>query len=296
MNLLIFRRTSMNSNKTIIISVLVMSLFFLVKPAESQIKYSYGSKWKSPFFTIEVAGSYNPPIQDAHGEVADFFKFKDYGTSIGWGAQFNFKFGLGPKAQYRPYITLGYCQLFGSDDKNAYIETNYIRYGYPLPGSAVYGANPLKGESAIILRIPYAGVGFEYAFTTADPKRRQYIPFIGSEFYLSVITGKYRQTSPQAPYSHAETPFIIKSDVRFGLGLGAGMDIRFTKGFGMVFGFKYKLSNLIGKTADYLKEENKMNLLDYYDTDMNSNLKESRSIGFMELYLGASFFVGKSDK
>ena len=161
----------------------------------------------------------------------------------------------------------------------------------------MYGANPLPGESAIILRIPYAGLGFEYAFTTADPKKRKFIPFVGTEFYLSVITGKYRQTSPLAPYTPgAETPFIIKADVRFGIGAGAGMDIRFTKGFGMVFGFKYKLSNLIGKTADFLKEENKMNLLDGYDTEMNTNLKESRDIGFMELYLGASFFIGKSDK
>ena len=287
----------MESNKTIITCILAMSLFFLIRPAESQIKYASGSKWKSPFFTIEVAGSYNPPIQDAHGEVADFFKFKDYGTSIGWGAQFNFKFGLGPKAQYRPYITLGYSQLYGSDDKNAYIETNWINNGYPLKGSAVFGTNPLPGESATILRIPYAGLGFEYAFTEADPKKRQFIPFVGTEFYLSVITGKYRQTSPIAPYTPgAETPFLIKADVRFGIGAGAGMDIRFTKGFGIVFGFKYKLSNLIGKTADFLKEENKMNLLDGYDTDLNTNLKESRNIGFMELYLGASFFVGKSKK
>ena len=64
----------------------------------------------------------------------------------------------------------------------------------------------------------------------------------------------------------------------------------------MVFGFKYKLANMIGKTADFLKEENKMNLLDGEDTDLNTNLKDTRSIGFMELYLGASFFVGKSDK
>jgi hypothetical protein len=287
----------MISKRVIFSCILAMSLLFLVQPAKSQIKYSTGGKWKSPFFTIEVAGSYNPPIQDAHGELADFFKFKDYGTSIGWGAQFNFKFGLGPQAQYRPYITMGYCQLFGSDDKNAFIETNYINNGYPLKGSALYGTNPLPGESAIILRIPYVGLGFEYAFTTADPKKRQYIPFIGSEFYLSVITGKYRQTSPVAPYTPgSETPFIIKADVRFGLGLGAGMDIRFTKGFGMVFGFKYKLANMIGKTADFLKEENKMNLLDGSDTELNTNLKENRSIGFMELYLGATFFVGKSDK
>ncbi len=270
---------------------------FFISSSQAQIKYSSGSKWKSPFFTIEVAGSFNPPIQDASGELGDFFKFKNYGTSIGWGAQFNFKFGLGTYAEYRPYITLGYSQLFGSDDKNAFIESNYIDHGYPLKGSALYGTNPVKGESAIIIRVPYAGVGFEYAFTRADPKKRQFIPFVGTEFYLSVITGKYRQTSDFVPNNPGvETPYIIKADVRFGFGAGAGMDIRLTQGFGMTFGFKYKLANMIGKTADYLMEENKMNLLDGSDTDLNTNLKETRSIAFMELYLGASFFIGKSAK
>ena len=286
----------MSHKKTPIFFLIILSIFLLNLSSSAQIKYT-STKWKSPFFTIEVAGSYNPPIQESSGEVADFFKFKNYGTSIGWGAQFNFKFGLGNKAQYRPYITLGYSQLFGSDDKNAFIETNYIQYGYPLKGSSVYGTNPLPGESAIILRIPYAGLGFEYAFTEADPKKRQFIPFVGTEFFISVITGKYRQTSPIAPFTPgAETPFLIKADVRFGIGAGAGMDIRFTKGFGMTFGFKYKHANLIGKTADFLLEENKMNLLDKGDTDLNTNLKENRNVGFMELYLGASFFIGKSAK
>jgi hypothetical protein len=287
----------MDSKKALTTFITVFIMLVFVCSVQSQINYASGGKWKSPFFTIEVAGSYNPPIQDAHGELADFFKFKNYGTSIGWGAQFNFKFGLGPFAQYRPYITLGYSQLQGSNDQYAYIETNYINNGYPLSGSALYGTNPVKGKSAIILRIPYAGVGFEYAFTKADPKKRQFIPFVGTEFYLSVITGKYKQTSDLFSLNRGvETPYIIKADVRFGIGAGAGMDIRFTPAFGMNFGFKYKLSNLIGKTADYLLEENKMNLLDGYDTDLNTNLKESRSIAFMELYLGVCFFVGKSPK
>ncbi len=278
--------------------VLLAALAFETSAA-GQIKYT-SKKWKSPFFTIEVAGSYNLPIQESKGEVGDFFRFKNYGTSIGWGAQFNFKFGLGPKGTYRPYVILGYSQLYGSDDDSAFIGRNYIDKGYPLKGSAVFGTPPnnsTTGESAIIMRIPYAGFGFEYAFTETDPKKRQFIPFIGTEFFLSVITGKYRQTADNSPYMPGvETPYIIKPDVRFGLGIGAGMDIRFLKGFGMVFGFKYKHSNLIGKTADFLLEENKMNLLDGEDAELNTNLKETRNLAFFEFYLGACFFVGSSKK
>ena len=284
----------MSHKKTPIFFLIILSIFLLNLSSSAQIKYT-STKWKSPFFTIEVAGSYNLPIQESKGELGDFFRFKNYGTSIGWGAQFNFKFGLGDKGTYRPYIFLGYSQLFGSNDDSAFIAINYIQHGYPLKGSALFTAT--KGESAIIIRIPYAGLGFEYAFTEADPKKRQFIPFIGAEFFLSVITGKYRQTPVSAPYNPGvETPYIIKPDVRFGLGIGAGMDIRFTKGFGMAFGFKYKHSNLIGKTSDFLLEENKMNLLDKADTDLNTNLKENRNLAFFEFYLGASFFVGKSKK
>lgn len=279
--------------------LMLLFIFGFESMTSGQIKYKT-TKWKSPFFTIEVAGSYNLPIQESKGELGDFFRFKNYGTSIGWGAQFNFKFGLGPKGTYRPYVILGYSQLFGSDDDSAFIGRNYIDKGYPLKGSAVFGTPPnssTAGKSAIIIRIPYAGFGFEYAFTETDPKKRQFIPFIGSEFFLSVITGKYRQTPVSAPYNPGvETPYIIKADVRFGLGVGAGMDIRFTKGFGMVFGFKYKHSNLIGKTADYLLEENKMNLLDGEDTELNTNLNETRNLAFFEFYLGACFFVGRSAK
>lgn len=289
----------MSPAKVQVYCLTILTIFAFNLSSFGQIKYT-SRKWKSPFLTIEVAGSYNLPIQDSKGELGEFFRFKSYGTSIGWGAQFNFKFGLGAKGTYRPYIILGYSQLFGSDDDSAFIGRNYIDKGYPLKGSAVYGTPPnnsTKGKSAIIMRIPYAGFGFEYAFTETDPKKRQYIPFIGTEFFLSVITGKYRQTPDNAPYNPGvETPYIIKPDVRFGIGLGAGMDIRFTKAFGMVFGFKYKNSNVIGKTADFLMEDNKMNLLDGTDTELNTNLKENRSLAFFEFYLGACFFVGRSLK
>ena len=107
------------------------------------------------------------------------------------------------------------------------------------------------------------------------------------------------QTANQAPGVVApgiETPYIIKADVRMGIGIGTGMEIRFTPGFGMVFGFKYKLANLIGKGSVILREENKMNLLDKSAADLNSHLTQSRNISFLEFYLGGSFFVGKSKK
>jgi hypothetical protein len=276
-----------------IFTILFISIFSIGQ-LHSQI--TYGSKAKSPFLTIEIAGSYNLPIMDANSSLKDFFGFKGYGTSLGWGAQFNFKFGAGPKGQYRPYITLGYSQLQGSDDNFAYIDSNYISKGYPLRGSAMYKSTP--GKSNIVLRIPFVGLGFEYAFVEAN-KKRTFIPFIGMGFTVNIINGMYRQTptvSTRPDLSGIEVPFTIKTDVRVGINAGAGADVKLTKTFGITFGTRFQYSNLIAKNSTFLLEENKMNLLDKAATDLNTNLSKDRNIGYMEFYLGVCFLIGKSNK
>jgi len=274
---------------------LLLSFLFAVN-SYSQVKKT-SSKWKSPTFSIDIIGSFDVPLQESKGNIGDFFTYKNYGTKVGFGAQFNFKFGLGRYGQYRPYISLGYAQLENTDNNVAYIDSNEIANGYPLRGSEVYSSTP--GKSKMILRNPYFGAGFEYAFTMADKKKRMWIPFIGAEFLLNIITGIYRQTpttSVNASLSGLEVPFTIKSDIRFGIGAGAGLNVRLGKSAGIVFGAKYKLANLIGKKSDLLHEENKMNLLDAAATDFNTNLSKARNIGYMELYLGATIFMGKSKK
>jgi hypothetical protein len=191
---------------------------------------------------------------------------------------------------------LGYTQLQSSDDQNAYINTNWINNGYPLKNNQVF-STPVAGQSEMFLRIPYFGAGFEYAITTVDKKKRMWYPFFGVEFLMNVITGVYRQTSNNVPISAGvETAFNIKTDVRMGIGAGLGATIRFGKSAGITFGSKYKLANLIGKKSDFLQEENKMNLLDKAATELNSNLSKDRNIGYIELYLGATIFLGKTKK
>lgn len=279
------------------LSILLLSCFLLSQYSEAQVS-TVSKKWKSPFLTIETAGSVDLPIQDASGEIGDFFRFLNYGTSVGWGGQFNFKFGLGPKGTYRPYIFLGYAQLQGSNSQYAFIKTNIITStsGYPFPNNQL--PDSTFGSSTIVFRIPYVGLGFEYAFTEVDRKKRQFIPFVGVDFFVDVITGMYRQTQNPAVVSggDVETPFTIKTDVRLGIGAGTGADVRFTPNFGMTFGMKYKFANLIGKKSDFLREENKMNLLDASAPDLNSALSNNRNIGFLEFYLGAAFYIGSSKK
>src|SRR5438552_2035340 len=109
---------------------LVLLSFLFSANSDSQVKTT-SSKWKSPTLSIDIIGSFDVPIQEARGNIGDFFTYKNYGTSVGFGAQFNFKFGLGRYGQYRPYITLGYAQLENTDNNVAYIDSNEIAHGYP---------------------------------------------------------------------------------------------------------------------------------------------------------------------
>lgn len=276
--------------------VLLLLSVFAVNALNAQVK-TKSRNWKSPTFTIDIVGNYSLPLQESKGaNIGEFFSFKNYGMKWGWGGGFNLKFCLGPQGQYRPYVTLGYTQLQNKDDQNAYVNPDRINNGYPLQNNALFNP-PLSGNSEIFLRIPYFGAGFEYAVTMVDRKKRMWYPFFGVEFLMSVIAGTYRQTSPYAQtLPNEEVPYTIKSDVRLGIGGGLGATIRFGKYAGITFGGKYKLANLIGKKSDFLREENKMNLLDKTATDLNTNLSKDRNIGYMELYLGATIFLGKTKK
>jgi hypothetical protein len=93
-----------------------------------------------------------------------------------------------------------------------------------------------------------------------------------------------------------ETGYTIKTDVRMGIGGGLGAAVRFGKYGGISFGGKYKLYNLIGKKSDFLKETNKMNLLDKAATELHTSLSKDRNIGVLEFYAGFTIFLGKTKK
>lgn len=273
--------------------LLLLLSFTIFNTLNAQVKTT-SKNWKSPTFTIEIAPHYTLPLQESKGNIGDLFQFKNYGMKYGWGATFNFKFGLGPQGQYRPYLSLGYTQMQNKDDNFAYIKSNYVNSGYPYPSGT---DTAVSGKSELFLRIPSIAAGFEYAFTNVDKKKRKWYPHIGVEFLMSVIAGTYRQTSANVTVDpNLETSYTIKSDVRVGFAAGLGATIRLGRSAGITFGGKYKLYNLIGKKSDYLKETNKMNILDKSATNLNSSLSKDRNIGAIEFYLGATIFLGKSKK
>ena len=273
--------------------LLLLITFAAFNSLNAQVK-STSKNWKSATFTIEINPSYVLPLQESKGNLGELFQFKNYGMKYGWGASFNFKFGLGPQAQYRPYLSLSFVQMQNKDDNFAHIKSNYLNSGYPYPSGT---DTSVAGTSEMVIRFPSIAAGFEYAFMTVDKKKRKWYPHIGVEFLLSVIAGTYKQTSPNVTVDpNLQTSYIMKSDVRMGFGASLGATVRLGKSAGITFGGKYKLFNLFGKKSDFLKEVNKFNILDKANTSLNSSLSKDRNMGALEFYIGATIFLGKSKK
>jgi opacity protein-like surface antigen len=279
---------------------LVLLCFTVTGVSFSQVK-TKSSKLKPPKLTVELNSSYNLPLQETKGDVADFFQFKNYGTKIGFGGHLNFKLAVDrKKGSMRPYLTLGYAQFQNDDVNYAYIDSNNITGGYPLT-TGQYGK--VAGSCDLFLRSATAGLGFEYAFTKAD-KNGRFIPFMGLDLNLNVMWGLYKQTPTQTfpgqLNPNTEISYTIKSTVRFGFGVGGGFQYRVSEPFGLNLGFKYKWDNVIGKKSERTKsasqdpnDENKMELLDKGDTSINSLLSKDRNFGYISIYFGFAFYVGR---
>jgi hypothetical protein len=291
------KNPGINQNKNILILLMVTA--FLIGQTYSVTSQEPPSKIKyfPPRFIFELSGSFNLPVQDAYGHLQDFFTFKDYGLVHGIGFHFNIKYAANKKAALFPYISLGFAQLQNNDFGIAFIDSNNISSGYPLPGSATYNATP--GNSVLMIRDFYAGIGVQYIFRTSKPV----MPFAGILLDYNYLWGYYVQT-PNIPIGEnpaAQETFTIRSTSRAGIGAEAGIDYRISQNLGFVFGTRYKLSNLFGKSSDYVKpvsedpgSKNTMTLLDKADTGLNTNLNKSRNLAYLEFYLGFAIFIGKT--
>lgn len=177
----------------------------------------------------------------------------------------------------------------GKDNSTAYIDSNVIQNGYPLPGSTQF--TPTSGTSKMLFHHFLVGAGFEYDFVN----KTKWTPYLGADLDLNVLFGTYKQTTNKSIniIPPEEVAYTIKSAVRFGFGVGGGINFRISRAFGFAFSTKYKFANLLGKSSASLNETNKMNLLDKSAPDINQLLSKSRNIDYFEFMLGVAFFIGR---
>lgn len=272
-----------------------IEVFLLFLTAFLIINHSYSQepddkpKYTPPKFIFELCGTFDDPTGSASGDVKDYFKFYNFGTTYGLGFHFNAKFAANKKATLYPFISAGFTQLQNDDAFNCYIDSNKISGGYPLPGNQQYSSTP--GSSLMILRTFFAGVGVQYYFSS----KNSFLPFAGAELNYNYIWGFYEQNpriiAGNAPGGSAT--FDINGTSRFGFSLNLGTDIRITRLLGFVLGANYRFANLIGKQSERSNEPNTINLLDKADTNIHSALNSSRNIEYVEFYLGFTIFAGR---
>jgi hypothetical protein len=224
-----------------------------------------------------------------YGEIGEFFSFSNYGVKLGFGGQINVKIAANKKGTIRPFLTLGYNMFTGTNGETAYIDSNNISNGYPLVNNNRYGTEP--GSSKMYIHIFNAGLGFGYDFVN----KTKWTPFLGFETDLNIIFGTYRQTPNQVRGQNPTeaVSYTIKQAARFGIGLDAGIQYRFSKVVGLSFITKYKYANLLGTSSNRITELNKMELLDKAAPDIHNLLTKSRRINYFEFNLGIGFYIGK---
>ena len=167
-----------------------------------------------PKFIFEIGGQFNVPVGSARGNyVSDFFQFQDYGLVYGVGFHFNVKYAANKKGTIFPYFTFGFVQLQNDDVNNAYIDSNIISNGFPLPANETYQSKP--GNCILAIRDIHAGVGLQYYFST----RKNILPFTGFEVDYNNIWGYYQQILGS---NTSKTIFNLNHASRVGIGIDAG--------------------------------------------------------------------------
>lgn len=208
------------------------------------------STFSQPQIKVHVTGGYNLPLPDLKGEYpADTNSlYQKSGFNVGADV----KYYLGKKRNVG--ITLsGAYNSFSSGD------------------ISMTGATMVSKVNIMAI-----GLGVEYSFM---PKGKTN-PFLGAEFTGNFFSGKRTVT----PTTGTASEFTLKSASRFGIGVGGGLDFTFNKSIGAVVGFKYNMTNLIGKDSVTSTVTNEYTLI-----DKETTATKSKNLSFIQVYAGVTF-------
>jgi hypothetical protein len=272
----------------------IVAISFITGIANSQQVLTSANK--KPLITIETSGSFELPIMDlkATNGIGGFYKFTDYGASLGFGTALNVKCAVlnAKRTQLRTYLTIGYSQFVNDESKaTVYSESGWVHPGYPhinpVTGQQYEPARDAAGISNMRINIPYLAVGCELGVYT-DSRYRSSFNF-GLDYVMSVIFGKYYQTIN----GQQETFTTLNSNFRSGIGLNTSYSYKFSDVVGFHVGTRFVLPNLFGKASEMSDGDAAVYLLDKGATSLNPNLSSDRTMGYFKFYGGLSLFIGK---
>lgn len=249
------------------ILLILLSTFII-----SGISFSQ-TKWQINFY-----GGYSLPFADLKGSFPDslsssgldFTKASTLLTLHGFNAGTTFKYTVDTTGNARITGGINYNSFSGSKDYKS-------------------GARTYKSKINIIS----LSAGVDYSFSP----RNRINPFAGFELSANFFGGSVEASG--------DTTIQItrKSETRFGVLLNGGVNINLKNNVALLFGFKYALANLIGKSTESVSTTSNSNtddeggstllLIELPLNDEESPKNKSKSINYLQIYAGVSINLGE---
>lgn len=231
--------------------------------AAAFLSFNNNTTFSQPQLKVHVTGGYNVPLPDLKGDLLDSAdQINTLGMKSGFNAGADVKYFLGKKRNVGITLGLTYNSFSNSVDT---------------------GSLSVKGK----LNSFQAALGIEYSFM---PKGKTQ-PYLGAEFTGNFLSGDGTYT-----ISGVETKRTLKSASRFGIALGGGIDIAFSKSIGANIGIKYQLANLIGKEYDSTFTSTTEYQLGDKEHTFGTVTIPSKSISYIQLSAGLTFFFNQPKK
>lgn len=222
-----------------------------------------------PASTLTFLGGYSVAMGDMKGKFGSTWQtYQNNPDSNTYFLQNGFNFGMDMK--FAPYRDTKFKIIGG------------VHFASFSQG-AEYSDTGISVDISYAMRIFSFSAGVEYSYVTKTSKIN---PFVNGQLVLNLFSGNYDET-----YSNGTTKNLtLKSSVRFGLRLGAGVDVPMGRRLGLVAGFNYNLANLIGKqsSADFGSQYT----LNDKEGVVNNEKFDNRSINYLNIYLGFSLYLG----
>jgi len=212
-------------------------------------------------FIINVTVGYDNPFGDFKQPLSTSTEDFPYMMKNGMNIQIAGKLAIGKKGNLRAVFGAGYNTFYSNGVTTA-------------------------GEFTPRVNIAAFSLGGEYAFS----RLKKISTFIGLDFTANIFTGSF--DLPGNPHTQ------LKSETRFGIQPGGGVNFMFGESVGAVLGLKYHIVNLIGANSHSQSEiaANEVQLGDKAHTLANGTTSSNKSISYLQVYLGAAFYLGTPKK
>ncbi len=229
---------------------------------------SGNQSFSQPKFTLDVTAGYSQPIGGFNNGISLYDTIPDswpYLMRSAYNIGVTGKMTIKSVPNLKAVLGLNYNGFKNWDDLAV---TSYNS------NTGNYDTDTVQFRPKVAILV--LSLGGEWGF---KPKE-DFNPFVGLDFTTNFYSGSF-QSNPSSNFQKSQ----LKAETRFGLQMGGGFNMAFSKYVGGVFGIKYNLANLMGKSDGDLNDTTHV-----YLNDSGEGNQGSRNISYFQFYAGVSFY------